>query len=593
MRERRPERRRLPGTALTLAAPILLALAAWLALAAAPAAAKPARTIHFRGETVRVPAGWPVYRLAQHPRMCVRLDRRAVYLGSPAANQRCPATAAVGRRRAILVDPAARARARALPVRPRAAASASGAAFTGLGFDACSAPSSRSMSAWLQSPYRAIGVYIGGINRACSQPNLTPSWVDAQTSAGWHLIPTYVGRQAPTSSCGSCALISTSGAVAQGAAAAEDAVAEAAAVAIGPGSPIYFDMESYSRTSSATAAVLAFLESWTKKLHALGYVSGVYSSSASGIADLAAQVGTGYLEPDDLWIANWNGLQSTSDPVVPASAWANHQRIHQYRGGHNETYGGVTINIDNDYVDGSTVGDATLPTSADDPIGWLDLVGSPTPGAVRVRGWAFDPDEPTATLDIRVSVGGREGSEGATVYDLGPVAANVRKDVLAAYPEAGSRHGFDASFVVPRSGAQQICVYAGNTGLGSDRLLGCKTKHIPVPIKLSHVHPTKRGVRVRIDCQWPAGTECPGRLQLRTRFKVRVGRRHGRVRLHTVTRNLGRRRFHLTGDQGHSFLISYSGGGRRLLSLRGKLRTYLIAAVPGGRRVKVLAVQNK
>jgi peptidoglycan hydrolase-like protein with peptidoglycan-binding domain len=35
-----------------------------------------------------------------------------------------------------------------------------------------------------------------------------------------------------------------------------------------------------------------------------------------------------------------------------------HKRVHQYRGGHNETYGGVTINIDNNWLDlgrGSTL----------------------------------------------------------------------------------------------------------------------------------------------------------------------------------------------------------------------------------------------
>ena len=127
-------------------------------------------------------------------------------------------------------------------------------------------------------------------------------------------------------------------------------------MAIGPGSPIYYDMESYTQTSTATAATLTFLEAWTAKLHALGYLSGVYSSSASGIEDLAGTIGTGYLLPDALWIANWNGLKNTADPAVPATAWALHQRIHQYSGGHNETYGGVTINIDSNYVDGPTVG---------------------------------------------------------------------------------------------------------------------------------------------------------------------------------------------------------------------------------------------
>ena len=225
------------------------------------------------------------------------------------------------------------------------------------------------MAAWSGSPYRAIGVYIGGANRACSQPNLTAGWVSAQIAAGWHLIPTYVGLQAPTSSCSSCAKLTSAQASAQGSAAAVDAVDQAGAVAIGPGSPIYFDMESYSPGGRASSATLAFLEAWTKKLHALGYVSGVYSSSASGIADLGAQVGSDYVEPDDLWIANWNGQQNTTDPVVPGNAWTGHQRIHQYRGGHNETYGGATINIDNDYVDGATVGTATLSAAEDDPIG--------------------------------------------------------------------------------------------------------------------------------------------------------------------------------------------------------------------------------
>ncbi len=53
-------------------------------------------------------------------------------------------------------------------------------------------------------------------------------------------------------------------------------------------------------------------------------------------------------------MANWNGQATTSDAAVPSTDWANHQRLHQYRGAHNETYGGVTINIDSDYLDAAT-----------------------------------------------------------------------------------------------------------------------------------------------------------------------------------------------------------------------------------------------
>src|SRR5512138_1304293 len=49
-------------------------------------------------------------------------------------------------------------------------------AFSGSGFDACTAPSETTMKSWLNSPYRAIGIYIGGVNRGCAQANLTTSW---------------------------------------------------------------------------------------------------------------------------------------------------------------------------------------------------------------------------------------------------------------------------------------------------------------------------------------------------------------------------------------------------------------------------------
>ena len=43
------------------------------------------------------------------------------------------------------------------------------------------------------------------------------------------------------------------------------------------------------------------------------------------------------------------------------SLWADHQRVHQYKGGHKETWGGVTINVDSDYVDGAVVGPVGAP----------------------------------------------------------------------------------------------------------------------------------------------------------------------------------------------------------------------------------------
>jgi hypothetical protein len=261
-------------------------------------------------------------------------------------------------------------RASAVSPRERAHSSSPGASlpggvYAGPGFDACSAPSTGAMSAW-SSSYRAIGVYIGGAEVACSQPNLTASWVASESAGGWHLVPIYVGLQAPGNSCG-CAAISSSSAASEGSAAASDAVAHAQALGLGTGNPIYYDMESYAPGGSRTSTVLAFLAAWTARLHAEGYLSGVYSSDSSGIADLVSQYGTGYPEPDEIWFAAWNGQASTADSTIPSSEWADQQRLHQYEGGHNETHGGVTINIDGDYLDAATAAAGSAATTAAAP----------------------------------------------------------------------------------------------------------------------------------------------------------------------------------------------------------------------------------
>ncbi|HVS99291.1 MAG TPA: glycoside hydrolase domain-containing protein [Solirubrobacterales bacterium] len=601
------------GALLLLVALAMAAGAARAEVGAGAAGGAGGRTVHFGGRAVHVPAGYRVVRVTPHSRTCVRLDRRVVYLGGPSAQQRCPAGPILGRRRAIVVsahgrritgDSRALSRAGAggplSPARPRiaharrsASASVAGSIFTGLGFDTCSAPSSKAMAAWAESPFRGVGIYIGGENSACSQPNLSSSWVSAQTTAGWHLIPTYVGLQATTSSCSSCAKMTTVAAGTQGTAAAEDAVAEAGAIGIGASSPIYFDLESYTPTTSATHAALTFLEAWTAKLHQLGYQSGVYSSSGSGIADVADQVGTGYQLPDAIWIADWNNQQSTAEAVVPESAWANHQRIHQYRGGHDDTYGGVTINVDSDYVDGPTVGVGTPPVGESDPIGTLELTGAPAKGQLRVKGWALDPDAPTETLAIDVVVGGREGQKGVETYELGQVADQARPDVAASHKLAGANHGFDARLVTIKSGPEPVCVYAVNVALGGNRLLGCRTTTIPVAVTLSGLRATRSGIAVNVSCEFPAGTECPGQLGLRTTFRVATPRRRKPPRIHAVTRSLGRRTFHLSGASWHRFVLPLSARGRKLLRKRGKLRTLLVASIPGGQRTAGLPLRSR
>lgn len=238
---------------------------------------------------------------------------------------------------------------------------ASATRFSGYAFDACAAPALSTMKAWSSSPYDGVGVYIGGPNRTCSQPNLTSSWVSAASVLRWRLIPIYMGRQAPCTNRVNAVEFTASDAASSGTADAADAVAKAKALGMLTGSAVYGDMENYVSTdTTCRAAVLAYLSAWTKELHRQGYLAGVYANLSSGAKHLSDAYGsTSYARPDALWVARWDGSSALTDWTgIPNGQWANHQRGKQYRGDHDETYGGVTVNIDSDRFDApvATVG---------------------------------------------------------------------------------------------------------------------------------------------------------------------------------------------------------------------------------------------
>ncbi len=234
--------------------------------------------------------------------------------------------------------------------------------YVGLGFDTCTAPSSSVMQAWLQdSPYRAIGVYIGGADTACDQPNLTAAWVQQQATAGWRFIPMYAGPQAAFGQLTSPAQ--------QGVADANDAVAQAESLGFGPGTPLYYDMEAYPASDSAAA--MQFLAAWTGQVHQLGYAAGVYASSDSGVADLAQNYQNGgAATPDVIFDALWNGESDTNDSNIPAGEWTGGRRVHQFSGNASQSFGGDSMVIDQDYLD------VTLPTQ---PAPVASVTPLPTP----------------------------------------------------------------------------------------------------------------------------------------------------------------------------------------------------------------------
>jgi uncharacterized protein YraI len=266
----------------------------------------------------------------------------------------------------------------ALPVVPARAdpatvvaypAGAAATQYSGLAFDTCTAPPLTAIQAWSASPYHAIGIYIGGVNRTCAQPQLTASWVTSVSRLKWRLLPVYKGLQPPCGGKPTDQKIIPAQAASQGTAAADDAITKATALGLRSGSALYNDIENYTATDAACrTAVLTYLSAWTRELHRLGYVAGVYANLSSGAPNLSSTyTSASYARPDALWIARYDGSPPLAGWAgIPNSQWAVHQRAKQYRGGHDETYGGVTLNIDSDNLDApvATVAYGYIVTSA-------------------------------------------------------------------------------------------------------------------------------------------------------------------------------------------------------------------------------------
>lgn len=235
---------------------------------------------------------------------------------------------------------------------------------SGYGFDQCEAPSQHAMSTWRKhSPFRAAGIYISGKLRYCQeQKHLDSTWVRTQLAAGWRLLPLHVGRQASCTTrdrylpyrINASPRNNYAEARKQGRAEAKQAVYTARALGIRTGSTIYYDLEAFDASQTkCRQSALWFLGAWTNALKEANYRSGVYSSAASGIKaldDARVTPGNPIPMPDYIWVAEWNNERTVASDYVRDDGWRG-RRIHQYRGGHEETYGGVTINIDSNILD--------------------------------------------------------------------------------------------------------------------------------------------------------------------------------------------------------------------------------------------------
>lgn len=245
--------------------------------------------------------------------------------------------------------------------------------YVGQGFDKCEVPSVTQMQKWwTSSPYNAVNLYIGGSARACANAALSDSFLAQLSAQGWRFIPTWVGPQANCAGYASKMSSDPEVAYNQGllqANLASDIAGDLElAGANGSGTVIYYDLEAYN-TSNITCrnAANAFISGWVAQMRERGNLGGVYGAScSSAVSDWASIENV----PDALWIANWydsagavsyrRNASVWGAACLSDSLWDDHQRIRQYAGGHDETWGGLTLNIDSNVIDGPvTVQDGT------------------------------------------------------------------------------------------------------------------------------------------------------------------------------------------------------------------------------------------
>lgn len=252
----------------------------------------------------------------------------------------------------------------------------------GQGFDKCEVATLGEFSTWrANSPYSASNLYIGGSKRACGNRALNADYIRSIASMGWTFIPTWVGPQSPCYG-GNKGGISRDPAVAQsqgwaeGHAAADTAARLGLTEGDGTGSIVYYDMEYYNTSDAGcNTAVQAFVTGWVSALHGRGNLAGVYGTGST--LRLLANLSPA---PDAIWAAHWiydeynPGASVWNVYSLSNDLWVSGQRLRQYTGGHNETWGGATLNIDANALEGivAVIAPPAPPTL------------TPTPTATRV-----------------------------------------------------------------------------------------------------------------------------------------------------------------------------------------------------------------
>lgn len=196
------------------------------------------------------------------------------------------------------------------------------------------------------------------------------------------------------------------------------------------------------------------------------------------------------------------------------------------------------------------------------PIGRIDAISS-APGGLRIRGWAFDRDQPSTSISVAVYLDGG---------GIGWFPTNVpRSDVNRIYHLTGS-HGFDLT-VPAAAGRHKVDVYGINVGGGSGNpLIGSAsaTATGTPPIgAIDRAVATDAGV---VLSGWAFDQDQPG-----TSISVAVYRDDIGIRWYTadVARPDVNRVYDITGRHGFSVTVPTAAGSHRF-------SVYAINVAPAG-----------
>jgi hypothetical protein len=223
-----------------------------------------------------------------------------------------------------------------------------------LGWDSCGVGSTGNAKAfWSNTPYWNMGLYLGGSSYGGGCTRWSSTDVFGLQSQGWRFLPLWVGPQAPCT--GFSSRFSSDPATAFNQGKSEAVSAYQKIVAFGwdtLNAPIIYDLEGFDTSNSGcVAAAQQFISGWVYQMHLPpAQKAGVYGSTCS--SDLQAYAGIANT-PDFIDGANWSGNRNTGSlACVNSGYWAFNQRHKQYQGDHNETWNGVTLNVDSDCSNG-------------------------------------------------------------------------------------------------------------------------------------------------------------------------------------------------------------------------------------------------